>query len=227
MVFLLLPAKDEAENLGPLLERARALGFKAVVCDDGSSDGTAQVAAEAGALVLRHEENRGLAEALRTLFSWAADHLEDSDVVVTMDADGTMDPAEALPALGALERGEADLVVFSRYRAGYQAPLSRALLSLGARLVLASRFRIPGITDYTTGFRAYRVGFLRAYRERHPRWFDASGFTAQTELLVKAHRMGARIAEAPGRVDYGRKRGRSKMRLLKTALEYLSLALKG
>ncbi|MFW8121057.1 glycosyltransferase, partial [Klebsiella pneumoniae] len=66
--WLLLPAKDEEENLDSLVSRAVALGYRVLVCDDGSADATAEVAARSGAQVVRHERNLGLAEALRTLF---------------------------------------------------------------------------------------------------------------------------------------------------------------
>ncbi|MCX7851128.1 glycosyltransferase family 2 protein, partial [Thermus sp.] len=140
--YLLLPAKDEAEALPWLLDRAQGVGLIPVVCDDGSRDGTAAVARGAGAVVIQHQENRGLAEALRTLFRFALEEGRPGDLFLLMDADGTMDPAlfprmrEAL-----LERG-AEVVVASRYLGGGALGLSplRQALSLGARVYFSLLF---------------------------------------------------------------------------------------
>lgn len=113
--YLLLPAKDEAEALPWLIGRARGVGLVPVVCDDGSADATFEVARREGALVLRHPENRGLAEALRTLFTWALENGKPGDLFLVMDADGTMDPALFPHMRQALLREDWEVVVASRY----------------------------------------------------------------------------------------------------------------
>lgn len=224
-VWLLLPAKDEEENLGSLVSRAVALGYRVLVCDDGSADATAEVAARSGAQVVRHERNLGLAEALRTLFDRFVEEGREGDWAVVMDADGTMSPEEGLALVGMGRRMGADIVVGSRYRGGYRGiPLYRQLLSLGARLFFTLVHPVPGVTDYTTGFRAYSHAFLQRYRSLHPRYFATESFAASTELLLRASRLGAKVVEGAGTVRYDLKRGRSKMRVLRTAKEYLRVA---
>lgn len=227
---LLLPAKDEAENLPGLVRPALEAGYRrVVVCDDGSTDGTAAVAEGLGALVLVHPRNLGLAAALRTLLNWAAENLEDDDLAVFMDADGTMDP-RSVAAARALFEGGAEIAIGSRYAPGGGVsglPAYRAVLSLGARELFRLLHPIPGVRDYTSGYRVYRADFLRRYREAYPDWFAASGFTAQTELLLRARTLvpPPRVEEFPIRIRYEAKRGASKMRVLRTIAEYARLAL--
>lgn len=224
-VWLLLPAKDEEENIGPLVQTARKLGYEVVVCDDGSLDGTAAVARKAGATVLVHEQNRGLGEAMRTLLDHFLRHGSPGDWAVTMDADGTMDPEEGLWLVAAGEAQGADLVIGSRYRGKTAGiPWHRQLLSLGARLFFTLLFPIPGVTDYTIGFRAYRYEFLRRYYLQYPGYFSSQGFTASTEILLLSRRLRPKVVEVGVRLDYGKKRGGSKMRIWRTLREYVRLA---
>ncbi len=225
---LLLPAKDEAENLPGVVRAAFEAGYaRVVVCDDGSTDGTAEVAHGLGAEVLRHERNLGLAQALRTLFDFASERLEEDELAVFMDADGTMDPKAALLGAQLMEERGAEIAIGSRYAPGGGVsglPLSRSLYSLGARLLFQALHPIPGVRDYTSGYRLYRPAFLRRYREVYPFWFDSPGFTAQTELLLRAHALGAKAVEFPIRIAYEAKRGGSKMRVFRTVKEYFLLA---
>lgn len=225
--YLLLPAKDEARNLPALLAEAREVGLLPVVCDDGSTDGTAEVARALGARVLRHRRNLGLGAALRTLFTFALAEGRPGDLFLLMDADGTMSP-RLFPAMReALLQREADLVIASRFRGGgvEGVPLLRRGLSQGARLYFSLLFPGLGVTDWTTGWRLYRFEFLERYAREFPFLFRGQGFTAQTEILLRARRLAppVRVAEVGGRIEYGRKAGRSKMKVLRTLLEYLRL----
>ncbi len=226
--YLLLPAKDEAESLPWLLGRATGAGLVPVVCDDGSGDGTGERARALGALVLSHPENRGLAEALRTLFLWFLEEGRPGDLALVMDADGTMDPG-LFPAMReALEREGAEVVVASRFRGRAEGvPPLRGLLSWGARAFFSLLHPVPGLTDYTTGWRLYRYELLARYRAAFPLLFRAPGFSAQTEMLLRMRRLSPppKVVEVGAVLRYGAKRGSSKMRILRTAGEYLRLGV--
>lgn len=225
-IWLLLPAKDEEDNIGTLVRLARRLGYRVVVCDDGSLDRTAIEARKAGATVLAHETNKGLAAALRTLFNHFLTHGGPGDWAVTMDGDGTMSPKDGLRLIEAGLRHGADIVIGSRYRGKTRGiPLLRWLYSYGARFLFTLLLPIPGVSDYTTGFRAYRYEFLQRYAQRYPTYFRAQGFSASTELLLRARGLDPKVVEVGVYLDYGNKGGNSKMRVLKTILEYLRLAL--
>jgi len=228
VTYLLLPAYNEEKNLPELIRRGLSANLIPLVVDDGSTDGTARVAEALGAQVIRHETNRGLAEALRTLFREFLARAKEGDWAVTMDADGTMDPYEAPGMIQAGKEHGADIVIASRFRGGGARGLSpaRRLFSWGARIYLSLMAPVPGVTDYTTGYRAYRAEFLRAYAERFPDFFETEAFAAATELLLRARTLGARVVEVPTTIRYDQKAGESKMELWPTVRAYLELGLK-
>lgn len=228
MTFLLLPAFNEAEALVELLPRALRAGgddLRVVVVDDGSSDGTAEVVAGFPEVtLLRHSRNLGLGIANRTLLRYALAHAAPDDVVVTMDADNTMDPA-LIPTMIAAAEGGAELVIASRFAGGEEVgvPLYRRLLSRGARTLIELLFPVQGVRDYTCGYRLYRVSLLARMARLKPQLVTSPGFTVTTELLLTASSAGARIAEVPLELRYDQKRGRSKMPVLRTSLSYLGM----
>ena len=236
-VSLVLPAYNEASAVAGVVEGAVRAGVDAVVVvDDGSGDGTHEAALDAAVkfpgrvVVVRHEANRGLARALVTGFRRAAEL--DSGVVVTMDADGTHDP-EVISELASRVRSGADVAVASRYVKGAavcSVPLWRRILSRVASLLCRARFGIPGLKDYSSGYRAYGSELLKkALAEYGDGLLSSRGFECQVELVLKLRRLKPDliISEVPIRLDYGLKAKRSSMRVLATAVGFLGLLLRG
>ena len=234
-VWLVLPAYNEAENLPPLLDRVRAawLGrfpYRVLVVDDGSRDETASVVEAAAhhlpVEVIRHGRNRGLAAAIRTGVHEACRRTTDDDVIVTMDADNSHPPELVSEMLAQLGAGY-DLVIASRFARGGReegVPWRRRMLSRAAGLVFRCVCPIPGVRDYTTGFRAYRAGLLKELWSIHgDRLIEAAAFSVMTELLLKARRLRPRIIEVPLILRYDLKEGASKMRLGRTIRDYARL----
>jgi dolichol-phosphate mannosyltransferase len=236
-VLIVLPIYNEGENLAELLERFRGvlarLGEEAeiVAVNDGSTDRTGEILSEASrgmALrVVTHERNRGLGKAIKTGLRAAVElSRSDDDVIVNMDADNTHSP-EYIPDMVAKIRGGADVVIASRFREGSKevgVPLGRRLISWGARIVFRVFLNLPGVRDYTCGYRAYRAGLVR---EALGRFGDGiitrNGFACTDEILVNLASLTRKIAEIPFVLRYDRKRGRSKMRLALTAWETLKM----
>lgn len=225
----MLPAKDEAANLRSLIPRAYNVGAsQVVVCDDGSTDETAEIACKLKATVLRHPENRGLASALRTLLDWSVENLKSNDKVVFMDADGTMDPMIAVHALKDQVVRLSEVAIGSRFQKGggvVGLPRNRQLFSHLAALFYRATHPIAEVRDYTSGFRVYEVGFLQYYKTVFPFWFSTDGFPAQTELLIRSSWLGAQIAEFPLVIEYGAKLGSSKMRVWRTVRDYVAVGM--
>ncbi len=214
-VLVVLPTYNESANIDHVLPRIRtALPTATVlVVDDGSPDGTADMAERigkelGGVEVLRREGKSGLGSAYRAGFAWGLER--GFDACVEMDADLSHEP-EALPGLVApLEAGH-EVVIGSRYVPGGSIPnwaWHRRLLSRGGN-VYASLLLGLGVADATAGFRAYAATLLERIDLDRIR---AEGYGFQVEMTYEAKRAGASIVEVPIRfVD--RVEGESKMSL--------------
>ena len=234
-VVVALPAYNEAAVLPHLLQRiaeAPEGPYRTVVVDDGSSDGTAEVAERSGAAlpelrVVRHGANRGLAAALMTGWTAAVEGLPDDGAVVTMDADDTHDPA-VIPLLLARLREGADVAIASRFQPGggeRGLSLARHVFSRAACMLLGATRPIPGVRDFTCGYRAYRAGMMRKALDTYgPTGFlTAPGFACSAEALLKLAALGARCAEAPLLLRYDMKKGQSKIKIGRTIAGYFYL----
>jgi glycosyltransferase involved in cell wall biosynthesis len=163
LVFV-IPAYNEEANLPAVLasiHRTAPGDHAVVVVDDGSRDGTARVAEAAGAIVVRHEANRGLGAALRTGLATARGL--NALAAVYLDADGEYDAGEAGLLLEPIERGEADYVLGSRFKGRSIRPgasgvegmsLSRRIANYGFSILL-SFLCGRRVSDGQTGFRAF------------------------------------------------------------------------
>ncbi len=119
-VWIIIPAFEEEEMIGKVIEGLKKKGFENIlVIDDGSEDRTADIAESKDAEVVKHEENRGLGAAIRTGLDKARS--KNADIVITFDADGQHDPAEVQKLIDALE--DSDFVVGVRDRS--QMPLNK------------------------------------------------------------------------------------------------------
>jgi dolichol-phosphate mannosyltransferase len=240
MIVVLLPAYNEEESLPILLPKieqffAEEGGEGAiVVCDDGSSDRTAQVLSSYPAKVrlevITHKLNRGLGEASRDLFERAAELLKDDDIIIRMDCDDTHDPSFMHLMKKKLDEGH-DVVIASRFQeGGGQQGVSayRAFISRSANLFMKILFPISGVQEYSCGFRAYRAGVIRRAIRVFGNDFiqlKGLGFTCTLEKLVKLRILGARFAEVPFVLRYDRKLSVSKMVSSVTTLGYLTMAV--
>jgi glycosyltransferase involved in cell wall biosynthesis len=194
-VAALIPAFQAEPQLGAVL--ARLAGLKptpeVLVVDDGSTDRTAEVARAAGARLISFPSNRGKGYALLAGF----EALADFDGVVTLDADG-QHPPECLPAfVRAAEQG-ADLVLGARTLGG-SMPLVRRLAN-GAASAWASWLAGQPVGDSQCGYRLYRRRLL----ERTP--ITPGRYEVESEVVVRAARLGFRLAQVPIPTVYGAER---------------------
>jgi len=200
-VAALIPAYQAAAHLGEVLLRLQALDPPpdVLVVDDGSRDGTAEVARQLGARVLSFAANRGKGHALLAGFR----ALADLDAVVTLDADG-QHPPECFPAFVAAARGGADLVLGRRARSGTMPLLRRFANAFSSRW--ASRLAGRPISDSQCGYRLY----TRPVLARTP--ITPGRYELETEIVVRAARLGFRLAELEVPTVYG---GESHIRALR------------
>jgi dolichol-phosphate mannosyltransferase len=216
--WLILPTYNEAENVQAIVAAAAEVlanaspdGFRILVVDDGSPDGTGQLADEIAAehewmQVLHRTEKNGIGPAYLAGFRHALER--GADYVMEMDSDFSHDPADLARLLAAVHAG-ADLALGSRYVPGGGVRdwgLLRRFISEGgstyARWVLGLRVR-----DLTGGFKCFRREVLEAIQ------FDgvrSQGYAFQVELTYRAVQAGFRVVEVPI-VFRDRERGQSKM----------------
>ena len=198
-VLVVVPTYDEVDNLEPILERLHASvpDAHALVVDDGSPDGTGELAEKLAALdprvhVLRRTTKSGLGPAYVAGFRWGRER--GYDVLVEMDADGSHRPEQLPDLLAALE--DADLALGSRYVPGGRVedwPLHRLLLSRAGNVWTRWSLRLP-LADATGGFRAVHGELV----DRLP--FDdvaSQGYCFQVDWAWRAVRAGARVVEVP------------------------------
>jgi dolichol-phosphate mannosyltransferase len=216
--WLILPTYNEADNVqaileasGEVLARAAPEGFRILVVDDGSPDGTGALADEMAdshewVRVLHRTEKGGIGPAYLAGFRYALD--EGAGYVMEMDSDFSHDPADLARLLAAVRDG-ADLALGSRYVPGGAVSdwgLLRRLVSEGgsayARLVLGM-----GIRDLTGGFKCFRREVLEAIDFEGVR---SQGYAFQVELTYRAVQAGFRVVEVPI-VFRDREQGQSKM----------------
>lgn len=210
---VILPAKNEAGNLPPLLNQL-ATQFPAaeiLVVDDGSADATVQVCREHGVQIVRHPYSLGNGAAIKTGVRHAV-----GEVLVFMDADGQHDPADIPRLLAKLDEGY-EMVVGAR-QADTHASLGRRLANYGYNR-LASWMTGYDIRDLTSGFRAVRARHFRKFLYLLP-----NGFSYPTTSTMAFFRAGFPVAYVPIRA--GRRGGKSHISLLRDGSRFVLIILK-
>jgi len=198
-VVVVVPTYNEAENLEPMVTAIRSHGYRVLVADDSSPDGTGQVADDLHAVdddvqVLHRSEKSGLGRAYGDAFKHlSAD--ESVAIVCQIDADFSHDPDD-LPRLVQAVRDGAGLAIGSRYVAGGSTPdwpMHRRFLSTGGNVYARTMLGL-NVQDCTAGFRAWDA--VRLYG-LDAGTAEASGYGFQVEMTRRAVRSGLEIREIP------------------------------
>ncbi len=236
-IWVVLPAFNEELSLPKLLAAIdeamfeSSLIYRVLVMDDGSTDGTAALAREAAQtlplVVESHLVNLGLGMTIRDGLMKAAALADPKDLIVTMDADNSHSP-ELILRMVRLAREGHDVVIASRYQPGSRVrgvPFARRALSYWGSWLFRLVFPIPGVRDYTCGYRAYRAAVLQKVIQQHGEaFFDQEGFQCMVDILLKLRRNHDLLfGEVPLVLRYDLKEGASKMRVWRTIKNTLGL----
>lgn len=237
-LFVVVPVFNESQNIPTLFRALDSLAgelggrfaMRFVLVDDGSDDGTADVAQRAkGALeltVLSHERNQGPGAAFATGFTYLAGQMGEGDWVITMEGDNTS-RHELIKQMLVRSNEGFDAVFASPYMYGggiTQTTFIRKLLSSGANLVVKDLLDIQGILTVSSFFRLYRARTLmRMQQVFGPGIVERRGFESMVEMVMKMTMLRLTVSEVAMVLDSSRRKGKSKMKLLRTIMGYLAL----
>jgi glycosyltransferase involved in cell wall biosynthesis len=192
-----VPAFNEEKTIAKVVVEAQKYADKVVVCDDGSTDMTAEIAECLGADVVRHERNLGYGATVRSLFKCAREL--GADVFVTLDGDGQHFPGEIPEVVKPIMDGRADIVIGSRFLEGKgkrnSVPWFR---KLGIKVLTRAANSVSkfGVRDAQSGFRAYSrraLEKLNVFEE---------GMGVSVEILMEAKKQDLKVCEVPATCNY-------------------------
>ena len=213
--LVIIPTYNEARNIVTVLKMVMQLPvpLDVLVVDDGSPDGTADLVQETqeeypGRIdLIQREGKKGLGTAYIRGFRHAL--AQDYAYICEMDADLSHDPGDLPDLIEPVRRGDADLVIGSRYIGGVRVmnwPLTRLILSYGAGVYTRAITRLP-VYDVTAGFKCFHRRVLETVDLSR---INSDGYSFQVEMNYRAWRDGFRIKEVPI-VFTERTEGESKM----------------
>ena len=243
-LIVLLPAYNEEKELikltgrwqavGKRLERNYHLKLKILLVNDGSCDKTKEIGTDlknqyTNFSMISHVKNKGLGAALKTGFYHILHHFPNAEYICVMDCDNTHDPEFVLKMVDQMNKKHSDVVIASRYQSGskiFGVSDVRKRMSDAARWVYTLLWGIPNVKDYTCGYRLYRTSILKtAFQIFGDSLIVESGFTCMAELLYKLSWLEAKCCEIPFTLHYEEKSEKSKMKVIKTAVHSLEMAM--
>ena len=190
-----IPAYNEEKNIALIITKLKKITDSIIVCDDGSSDLTGEIARELGAVVISHPKNMGYGAAIRSLFLKAKEL--DLDGLITMDADGQHRIEDVNSVFGPINDEVADIVIGSRFldEKSEEMPNYR---KIGIKIItkITNLSIKEKLTDSQSGFRAYNK---KALQKVIP---SDVGMGVSTEILIKASNLELKVTEVPIKVHY-------------------------
>jgi len=233
MLKIFLCCYNEAQNLKKLLsdlEREMQLvkrDFEVWFCLDGTSDDSVEVIktfSNLKTVILPQINQRGLGLAYKRLFFEAVKNFSNEDLIISLDADNSHNPAQIPLMLEHFEKNNLDFLVASRFCGNSvmeEFPLHRKLISKSISLLLQTFFPIKKINgknlqDYTSGYRVYRSAVIKKlFAKEKTNFISEPEFTYTCEFLIKLSRLKIRVDEIAISYEYGKKIGASKLRIMR------------
>lgn len=216
-----IPAYNEEKTIAKIILLSQKYVDKVLVCDDGSSDMTKEIAKSVGATVIRHDKNKGKGAAFKSLLRKAKEL--DADIVVTLDGDDQHDPDDIPRLIEPILKEDVDITVGSRFlEKNEEMPFYR---KLGSRVLnkLVNSFGKREVTDTQSGYRAYSRKAVEHIE------INSLGIGVDSQILMDAFSRGMRIREVPIRCRYKGVKGstynpvKHGMNVVGTIVRYVSL----
>lgn len=236
MLHFIVPAYNESQNLPVLMEKMasyiRVYGedYTVLIVDDGSSDNTEEVVKKLSVKYplryLKCRVNMGPGHAFLTGLREVLNYTENNDIIITKEADNTSDLSILENMVDKINNGS-DLVLASCYadEGGIEGTsLLRIFISSSANFLLKLFFPVKGIHTYSSFYRAYKPSLLRQFFSVYgDHAIEEKGFACMVEMLIKFNRITKNISEVPMILRGNMRKGKSKMRIIKTTVDYLFL----
>jgi len=184
-----IPAYNEEKNIAKIIVKLKKIADKIIVCNDGSTDLTSEIAENLGAIVINHTKNRGYGSGIKSILEKSKEI--GSEVLVTFDGDGQHRVEDIKKIIEPIEKNEIDLVIGSRFlNEEQEVPQYR---KLGIKLItkITNANLKEKITDSQSGFRAYSKEVISKLKT------SDMGMGVSTEILIKASSLNFKIAEVP------------------------------
>ena len=188
-----IPAFNEEKPIVDVIKKSLKYVDQVIVCDDGSSDLTAEKAKIAGAVVIKHEKNMGKGHAMKSLFKYAKDI--DADVIVTIDGDGQFLPEQIGTLLKPILENSYDVVIGNRLSDDKEMPSYRKIGNKMLDKITKLAAELP-FSDTQSGFRSYSKKAIQSID------FSTNGFGVDSEILIDAVDKGLKITETSVTVLY-------------------------
>ena len=191
-----IPAYNEEKNIASIIVKLKKIADVVIVCNDGSTDSTSEIAQNLGAVVINHKKNLGYGAGINSIFHKAKEI--GSEVLITFDADGQHRIDDIKKIIEPIEKNRADIVIGSRFldNAKEKIPEYRKLGISIITKVTNSTLK-EKITDSQSGFRAYNKNVISKLN------ISDMGMGISTEILIKASSLDFKIVEVPIVVNYG------------------------
>lgn len=184
-----IPVYNEEKNIASVIVKLKKLGYDIIVCNDGSTDLTAEIAEKMGVIVVNHPKNLGYGAGIRSIFLKAKEL--DIDILVTFDGDGQHRTEDISKIIEPILKGEADIVIGSRFLNDDSTVPDYRKIGIKTITGLTNIVTKKKITDSQSGFRAYNK---KAIQEITPSDY---GMGVSTEILIKADKKSLKITEVP------------------------------
>jgi glycosyltransferase involved in cell wall biosynthesis len=194
-IIIGIPAYNEEKNIASIITKLMNITDTIIVCNDGSSDLTSEIAEKMGALVINHKKNLGYGGAIRSIFLKAKEL--DGDILVTFDADGQHRIEDIENVTTPIIDQEAELVIGSRFLDDSEKEVPQ-YRKVGIKLItkITNASIKEKLTDSQSGFRAYSKKIVN---ELNP---SELGMGISTEILIKASSKNFKISEVPIKILY-------------------------
>ena len=190
-----IPAFNEEKNIGKVIVTLKKITNDIIVCDDGSSDLTKEIAEGLGVKVISHTKNMGYGEAIKSIFNEAKK--KESEILVTFDADNQHRPEDITNIVKPILDKQADMVIGSRFLKNETNMPNYRKFGVKVLTKVTNMSIKENLTDSQSGLRAYQKKVLQIIN------LTDSGMGISTEILIKSHQNKFRIVEVPIQILYG------------------------